>query len=490
MDNLIPQPLSVTPSKGMYTLEPGAAIRVSPGTDELLKLGNTLGERLRRASGYVLPVQAASGSGPKGSLYLNITRLDASLGEEGYELRVESDRMALTALKPVGLFRGIQTILQLFPASIESPARQAGPWQAAAGVIRDRPRFAWRGAMLDVARHFYKPEQVKRFIDLMAAYKLNVLHLHLTDDQGWRLMINAWPDLARIGGSTAINGDPGGYYTQAEYRELVAYARSRFITLVPEVDMPGHTNAALASYPQLNPSGKAPALFTGNQVGFSSLDIGNQTTYRFLEEVVREIAALTPGPYFHIGGDEVHSTPEADYLLFIGRIQKIVQKLGKRCIGWEEVARGDLLSDTLVQHWANGELALKAAAKGHQVIMSPATKTYMDIKYSAVTHLGQEWTGSFTEIQDAYDWDPCNFLPGLPAEAVLGIEAPVWTETLGNLDDLDYMVFPRLCGYAEIGWTPQEKRAWTDYRHRLAGHGPRLAAMDVNFYRSPQVAWK
>jgi hexosaminidase len=490
MKNIIPLPNSVVPSNGFFTLAPETTILISPGTDEIFRIGEYLSDRLKRATGYRLPVQTSSGTTPQGSISLMISRLDASLGEEGYELRVEANRMTLTARQPAGLFHGIQTIRQLFPAAIELEARQSGPWQAGAGVIRDGPRFPWRGAMLDVARHFFTADNVKRLIDQLALYKMNILHLHLTDDQGWRLMINSWPNLAKIGGSRAARGDRGGYYNQSEYRDIVSYAQARYITIIPEVEVPGHSNAALASYPELNPSGKAPDLYTGSEVGFSSVGIYHEMTYQFLLDVLRELATLTPGPYIHIGGDEAHSTPEDDYTKFIEHIQKMVQAQGKLCIGWEEIAKASLLPDTLVQYWVNGEWGLKAAQRGNKLIMSPATKSYLDMKYNPTTHVGATWTGSYVEVQDSYDWDPAGFLTELPKDAVLGVEAPLWTETIATVDDLDYMLFPRLCGIAEVGWTAAEKKSWSDFRMRLAAHGPRLAGLGINFFPSPQIPWQ
>jgi len=208
------------------------------------------------------------------------------------------------ARTPAGLFYGVQTLRQLLPAAVEYSAAFPRPMRLPAARVVDAPRFAWRGAMLDVARHFIEAAEVKRFVDLMALYKLNRLHLHLSDDQGWRLEIRSRPNLTRHGGSTEVGGGPGGFYTQEQYADLVRYAQERFVTIVPEIDMPGHTNAALASYPELNCNGVAPALYTGTEVGFSALCVESEATYRWIDDVVREIAALTPGAYFHIGGEE------------------------------------------------------------------------------------------------------------------------------------------------------------------------------------------
>jgi hexosaminidase len=355
------------------------------------------------------------------------------------------------------------------------------------GVIRDYPRFAWRGAMLDVARHFFSVADVERYLDLMAYYKLNRLHLHLADDQGWRLEIASWPNLTTIGGSTEVGGGPGGYYTQADYAEIVAYAQARYIVIVPEIDMPGHTNAALASYPELNCDGQARELYTGTNVGFSSLCISQDITFEFVDDVVREIAALTPGPYFHIGGDEAAATSDADYRLFVERAQAIVQSHGKQMVGWEEIAQTQLLPTSIAQHW-NSDLALQAARQGAQVIMSPASRAYLDMKYDSTTSLGLDWAGT-TDEQDAYTWDPATQVPGVNESDILGVEAPLWSETLQTLDDIEFMAFPRLLGYAEMGWSPADGRAWDEYRIRLGTHGPRLTALGVNFYAAPQIPW-
>ena len=261
----------------------------------------------------------------------------------------------------------------------------------------------------------------------------------------------------------------------------MAYARSRYIDIVPEIDIPGHTNAALASYPELNCNGVAPALYTGTEVGFSSLCIDKELTYEFLDDVIGELAALTPGPYIHVGGDEAHSTPAEDYRRFIERAQQIVQAHGKQMLGWAEIAQIDLSPGTVAQYW-QGDFGSRAAAQGVKLIMSPADRSYLDMKYDDSTPLGLNWAGNI-DVERAYSWDPATLLPGVGEDAVLGVEAPLWTETLDNMDDLEYMVFPRLLGLAEIGWSPAEGRSWDEYRLRLGEHAPRLEALGVNFYR-------
>jgi hexosaminidase len=487
VNNLIPLPVSVKPADGVFTLSDAAQIHAEPGRAEIAVLGQYLAGRLRPATGYALPVVAATSAHTPGHIRLTTAGGDQALGVEGYELTVTTQDITLVASRPAGLFWGIQTLRQLLPPGIEHSTPQAGPWTIQAGTIRDYARFGWRGAMLDVSRHFFSVETVKRYIDLLAGYKMNRLHLGLTNDQGWRIAIDAWPNLATYGGSTEVGGGPGGYYTQAEYADLVAYAQSRYITLIPEIDMPGHTNAALASYAQLNCDEVAPPLHTGIEVGFSSLCIDKELTYTFVEDVIGEVAALTPGAYIHIGGDEARATPKADYIRFIERAQAIVQARGKSVIGWEEIAQADLLPSTVAQIW-HQEQAARIAQLGIKTILSPANRTYLDMKYDAATPLGLEWAGR-VGVRTAYEWDPAQLVNGLDERAILGIEAPLWSETLQTLADIEYMAFPRLPGLAEIGWSAAAGRNWDEYKYRLAAQQPRLKALQVNYCPSPEVPW-
>ena len=482
MNPIIPLPASIAETGAAFTLTDNTAIALDPDSDELAAIGAYLAGWLGAASGQEVPV-VASTAPPAGAIALTLAGADPALGDEGYQLTVTPDGVTIAANRPAGVFYGVQTLRQLLPAELESGVRQVGNWTIPTLEIRDAPRYAWRGMMLDVARHFPPGgvEDVQRVIDLMALYKLNRLHLHLTDDQGWRLMIESWPRLAEVGGSTAVDGDPGGYFTQAEYAGLVAYAATRYIDIVPEIDLPGHTNAALAAYPELNCDGVAPDLYTGIEVGFSSLCIDQEITYRFVDDVLREVAALTPGPFIHVGGDEAHSTSDADYATFMTRVQEIVRSHGKQMLAWEEAARIGLAPGSAVQHWHN-EMAARAAGQGAQVIMSPAAYAYLDMKYDDSTPLGLNWAGNIS-VERAYNWDPATVQPGIPEDAILGVEAPLWAETVRTMDDLEFLVFPRLLGHAEIAWSPAAGRSWDEYRPRLAGHVARLEALGVNFYR-------
>ncbi|MEO7647996.1 MAG: family 20 glycosylhydrolase [Gemmatimonadaceae bacterium] len=485
---IVPLPLSASPGSGRFTITPATEIEFTGGNAEVAWIAAHLAELVpvdlagpRRTR--VMP--AAKHSASTISLVLD-PALD-SLGAEGYRLSITPQDVIASAPRPAGLFYAVQTLRQRLPAHVErgsSRGRQA----LSATAIVDRPRFAWRGAMLDVSRHFLDPADVKRYIDMMALYKLNRLHLHLSDDQGWRIEIKSWPNLTTRGGSSAVGGGAGGFYTQAQYADLVAYAARRFITVVPEIDMPGHTNAALASYAELNCDGRAPALYTGIRVGFSSLCTTSGSTYRFVDDVVREISALTPGPWFHIGGDEVKTLPAPSYAAFVERAQIIVRSHGKQMIGWEEIAEAELHPTTIVQHWLPNSSARNAIRQRSPLILSPANKVYLDMKYSPATSLGQRWAGYIT-VRTAYEWDPARLLVGASEASILGIEAPLWSETLVTIDDFEYMAFPRLAAIAEVSWSQQDRRDWEDFRLRIVTHASRWSALGINYYKSPEIEW-
>jgi hexosaminidase len=488
---VIPVPVSVEAAAGTrFTLGGSTRIRTPPGSAEAAKVGGYLADSLRRSTGYPLPVVDVGEPAGTDRISLELAG-SRRLGDEGYELAVTAHSVTLRANRPEGLFRGVQTLRQLLPATIDSPTVQPGPWTIPTGRIVDHPRFAWRGAALDVARHFFTVEEVKRYIDLISGYKLNVLHLHLTDDQGWRIAVDGWPRLATHGGSTGVGGGPGGYYTRQEFSQIVEHARDRYVTIVPEIDVPGHTNAALASYADLNCDGRATELYTGIEVGFSSLCVDKPVTYRFLDDVIGVVAGLTPGPYLHIGGDEVRSLDDQQYTRFIERVQQIVARHQKQMVGWQEVTAARLLPGSVAQYWntrAAPDAVREAARKGTKLVLSPASRTYLDMKYDERTELGLGWAG-YVEVRDAYDWEPSTLLDGVGDDDVLGVEAPLWSETLRDFADVEFMTFPRLPGIAEVGWSPADRRDWDGYRRRLAGHGTRWSAMAVNYYRSPQVPW-
>ena len=423
-------------------------------------------------------VRRGVATGPMGSKQIELSIDPAIVNTEGYKLDVAPDNISIVAKTAAGLFYGVQTLRQLMPVSVEYQAAVARRLTVPTGHIVDSPRFEWRGMQLDVARHFLPPRDVKKFIDVLSLYKINRLHLHLADDQGWRIDILSRPNLAKIGGLTQVGGGVGGYYTQDEYKDIVAYAASRFMTVVPEIDMPAHLNAAMVSYPELTCDNVAPPVYTFIGAPKTVLCVDSARVYPIIEDIVREISAMTPGAYYHIGGDEVPRLTKTQYLTFIERMQSIVNSKGKTMVGWADIAPASLTTGTVVQHWSTDSVQVHAR-RGGKVIMSPGPKAYLDMKYDSTTILGLKWAGFITP-QVAYDWDPATYRVGVPESAILGVEAPLWSETVVRPEDFEFMAFPRAIVFAEVGWTSQAQRDWSEFNTRLQIGRTRLTALGVN----------
>lgn len=505
--NIIPRPSVEAKSDGKAFMITRATT-ITIANDSLQPVAQYMAGVLNKGTGYTITVKV-NNEAPASGIFITTKLFQPHLGHEGYSMTIAGDLLTITG-KPAGVFYATQTLRQLLPPAIERAAAQGvdtTAWEIASGQIVDLPQFAWRGSMLDVARHFFGMDDVKRYIDLMSFYKMNIFHLHLSDDQGWRIEIKSWPRLTEHGGSTQVGGGKGGFFTQEQYKELVAYAAERFITVVPEIDMPGHINSALASYGELNGGIQVPKegrieldlstpgalnektqptqLYTGIKVGFSTLRYEKEETFRFVNDVVRELSAITPGPYFHVGGDEAHVTQKEEYIKFVNRFTEIVKANGKKMVGWEEIAQAEIDNNVVVQYWNKEKYALDALEKNAQIIMSPAKKAYLDMQYDSTSRIGLHWA-AYIDVDSAYIWDP-----GALTESgqVLGVEAPLWTETVTNMDDIEYLVFPRLPGYAEIGWT-RGTRTWEEYKVRLGKHAPRFDALEIDYYKSPKVSWQ
>ncbi|MEM9260555.1 MAG: family 20 glycosylhydrolase, partial [Bacteroidota bacterium] len=383
---LVPLPVELSSTEGYFYTD---------GTDEWPQEGADAGAMnyLKARGVPALPLQ---------------TELDATLTlpDGAYLLEVAPETISINAKDADGLLNGAKTLAQVVAFS---PNTDRGLFLPA-GTVTDMPRYAYRGYMLDVARTFFGVDTVKAVIDRIAPYKINYLHLHLSDDQGWRIQIDSWPKLATVGGQFEVDGTPGGYFTKADYSEIVDYAASRGITIVPEIDMPGHTNAALSAYAELNLDGQARDPYTGTRVGFSTLDANKQITYKFVDDVVREIAEITPGPYFHLGGDESDATPHDDYVKFVREVQQIIINNGKIPVGWDEVATAGLAEGTITQLWNHSEYAKIAQETGNKVLFSPATRTYLDMQYDSTSRLGLHWA-AYIEVDSAYLWDPSAMVP-------------------------------------------------------------------------------
>lgn len=484
---LVPAPVSLSYANATpFTLQRTSNIVVDAGNAEVAAIAEMLGALIRPPTGY--PANVVTGAAGPGAIVLRLNAGNPTLGDEGYQLTVTADSVRVVANKPSGLFHAIQTIRQLLPVDIESEMGvDRNQWTIPALTITDYPRFAWRGAMLDVARHFFTPREVEEYIDLLALYKMNVLHLHLADDQGWRIQLNSRPKLTEVGSLTQVGGGPGGFYTQQDYQNIIRYAAARYIMIVPEIDMPAHSNAGLTGYPEFGCSQRQTGLYTGTDVGWSSLCVDKEGTYAYVDDIVREISSMTPGPYFHIGGDEVQALTNEQYVRFIERVQAIVNKYGKRMIGWEEITKARLLPTTIAQQWKS-DSATAAVAQGAKLIMSPSNKIYLDMKYTPQTELGLNWA-AYVEVRDAYDWDPATYLKGVTEQSIVGVEAPIWSETVRNIGGVMYLALPRMPAVAEIGWTPQTGRNWESFRSRLVSHEPRWQYLGWNYYRSPQLPW-
>ncbi|MFF0251940.1 beta-N-acetylhexosaminidase [Micromonospora zamorensis] len=518
--DVVPAPQQVQPDPTADWVLPAEAVIVVSADPAALAVAEHLAELLRPATGYPLPVADAaahslpvadasahslpgadaaahslpvadaSGPGPVGGIALVLDEA-ADLGAEGYRLDVTPDEVRLTAVTATGLFHGVQTLRQLLPAAIESPTPVAERWALPGGTITDAPRFPYRGAMLDVARHFFAVEDVLRVIDHLARYKLNHLHLHLTDDQGWRIAVDSWPRLTTVGGATEVGGGPGGHYTKADYARIVSHAAARHITVVPEIDLPGHTNAALVAYPELAPDKTAPPPYTGTEVGFSYVDPADERTYDFIADVLGEVAALTPGPWLHIGGDEAFKVTGEVYTGFVERVQRIVSDLGKTVVGWHQLAPAAHLDGRVLQWWGTTSAdptTVEAVRQGARLILSPGNHAYLDMKYAPDSPIGHDWAG-LIDVQKAYDWDPGTHVADVPAEAVLGVEAPLWTESVTSLADIEFLLLPRLPAIAELGWSSRATHDWDDFRDRLARQGPRWATAGITFHRAPEIPW-
>ena len=463
---LIPLPAAVVEGDGRFSLA-GAAVR---GEGEAAVVASYLGE--------LLGIPTA----PDGAIEL-VVAPGESPASGGYQLSVTPTSIRIGADAAAGLFNGVQTLRQLISEG-----------HVPSITVEDYPRFEYRGAMLDVARHFFPVDTVKRYIDDIARLKLNYLHLHLTDDQGWRLQIDSWPLLTALGSTSQVGGGGGGFYTKDDFREIVSYAASRFITIVPEIDLPGHTSAALLAYPQLSEDGAAREPYEGMDVGHSSLAIGKEVVDRFVADVLREVTELTPGPYIHVGGDEALSTSDEDYLAFAKRLGEIVAPLGKTMVGWHELGRStDLPAGTVGQYWnftTPEEGAAEKAQTFERLIMSPGDVAYLDMKYDDHTEFGLYWANGPTSVREAYEWDPADIIPGLGDDRVLGVEAPLWSETVRDIDEIEYMAFPRIAGIAEIAWSPREGRTFDEYVTRLVEAARQWDAAGINYAHADGVTWR
>ncbi|MFD7160573.1 family 20 glycosylhydrolase [Kribbella sp. NPDC059898] len=528
---LVPKPVSVTePGGAPFGL--GAGTRILAAGPAAVAPARYLASALRPATGFDLPVtpvsDAAIPDGPRGNspapIIVRVRPGGGPAGHEaeGYHLTVSDQRVDLVASTTNGALNGVQTLRQLLPQWIESRTPVSYSWTVPAVSITDYPRFAHRGVMLDVARSFYPVPEVKRYIDDAARFKINRLHLHLTDDQGWRIAVGNpavnpsgidYGLLTKVSGATAMTYNSSGqlmgtelgvtgYYTKADYAEIVRYAGVNGMTVIPEIDVPSHINAALHAIPQLNTAGSQPRPAAGQEtvpsngtpnVGYSSLDANSEVTYEFVQHVLTEIARLTPGPYLHIGGDEAHVTSHADYVTMVDRFAAQAAALGKTVVGWNEYAGTALPRDNAVIQYWNGDRTAVANAvrdRGAKVVLSPASNTYVPQKQDARQPVGGTWAcGGPCGLDRHYNWDPGTYIPGIGQSDVLGVESALWGEFIRHIDQAEYYAYPRIAATAEVGWTPQNLRNYGDFTTRLAKLGGRLTLSGTNFFPTADVPW-
>ncbi|MFI5195006.1 MAG: beta-N-acetylhexosaminidase, partial [Chitinophagales bacterium] len=520
--SLIPEPVSVVKGAGHFTLPYRISVSI-PDVPELKETRMELEHKLAVTGKTVI----INGKGLASLQFIVNKTADGQLGNEGYQLSVRSSGIVVKANKPAGIFYALQTLWQLMPKEIESRTAVAGiSWDLPMVEITDYPRFGWRGLMLDVARHFFTKQEVKDFIDNMARYKFNLLHMHLTDDEGWRIEIKSLPRLTSVGawnvkrvgyfGTFSKPGrdeprDNGGFYTQEDIRELIKYAKDRFIDIMPEVDIPGHSMAAIASYPELSctPGADKYQVISGesfidwHEGGFDALEDNtlcpaNEKVYPFLNKVFTEIASLFPFGYIHVGGDEcaknfwaksdaVKQLMQKEKLksmeevqsYFEKRVEKIVESKGKKLIGWDEILEGGLPPNALIMSWRGINGGIEAAKMGHQVVMSPTTFVYLD--YMQGDSIYEPLVYAILRLSKTYEFEPVP--DGVDPKYILGGQANIWTEQIYNTRHLEYMVWPRSLAVSECLWSPKEKKNWNGFARKVENNFGRMDLEHVKYSR-------
>ena len=518
---IIPEPTELKQGTGAFKVT--ASTQISIGQDDASRsIANELNASFEKAAGFKLKVNA--GSVAANSIQLSLLKSeDTVLGNEGYRLVSSTTGIKITANKPAGLFYGIQTLLQLLPNEIESKKIIKGiTWSVPTVSIMDKPRFGWRGLMFDVARHFFTIEEVKEFIDDMVRYKFNMLHLHLTDDQGWRIEIKSLPKLTEVGAwnvkktgqfnyfSQPADDEPrnyGGFYTQEDIKDLIKYAKERFVDIMPEIDVPGHSLAALAAYPELSSTPGKYKVNSGEPFmnwasdGFSAmvdnaLCPANEKVYDFLDKVFGEIAALFPFEYIHMGGDEcaknfweksdqIKALMEREHLknqhevqsYFVGRVNKIINSKGKKMMGWDEILEGGLVEGAAVMSWRGMQGGIDAAKKGHEVVMTPNSYVYLDFMQS--DPVIEPPVYALLRLSKTYQFEPVP--EGVDPKVIKGAQANEWTEQIFNTRHLQYMIWPRSLAVSEIAWSPKKTRNWDDFVTRVEDQFDRFNFADRKY---------
>jgi hexosaminidase len=506
---IIPQPVSMQTADGSFMLTSKTVIVASKSEESLAM---HMRDWLKPALGFSLEVRPKKTAN---AIELGLDKRLEDLGQEGYTLFVDGEGVHLRAFAEPGLFYGFQSLRQILPSDIYRKSSLRSEWQIPFVAIRDYPRFGWRGSHIDVARHFMPKEFVLKYIDLISMHKMNTLHMHLTDDQGWRIEIKKYPKLTEIGGANdhsarlapGSDGEEhpdslptGGYFTQDDIREIVAYAADRYVTVVPEIEMPGHSQAAIASYPELGNTGKPISLMTTWGVSENVYNV-EDSTIRFLQDVLDEVMQLFPSKFIHVGGDEVPKNQwkvsasaqsrirtlglkNEDELQswFIRQMDTYLTSKGRRLIGWDEILQGGLAPGATVMSWRGEAGGIEAAKSGHDVVMAPNDWTYFDHYQSRFREQEPLANGGYLPLKSVYAYEPVPAsLSPQEAKHVMGAQCQLWSEYIPHPKQMEYMAFPRACALAEVVWSRKEQREYDGFLARLAPHLDRLKVLDVNF---------
>ncbi len=527
--HIIPQPVEMYRQTGVFTVKSSMAIGVPNDDAASERVGSLFADKIAVAMGFKLPTSWNKLNTKKAINFTINKTPNPTIGNEGYTLDVTPKRVILAANTEGGLFYGVQTLLQLLPKEIDNQIVTTAKWDIPCVKIVDYPRFPWRGLMLDVSRHFFPKEDVKRYIDNMARYKYNTFHWHLTDDQGWRIEIKALPKLTEVGAfrvprfgkwgqldapKEGEKATDGGFYTQEDIKEIVAYAAARHITVLPEIDVPGHSMAAIASYPELCVT-KDPKITVSPGHKFSewygngkfkmlidnSLNPSDEGVYTFLDKVFAEVAALFPHPYIHIGGDECYhgywaenvdcqelmkkeglKTTEELQSYFIKRLEKILKKHGKKLIGWDEILEGGLAPEASVMSWRGYEGGIAAAKQGHYVVMSPNDYVYIDLLQGEKAAEPDATDYKKVTLRKAYDFEPVP--DSVDAKYILGGQANLWTEKVPTMRHAEYMTYPRAWALSDVYWSPKGSKNWDNFIVRMEKQMKRADVSALNYARS------
>ncbi|SDG71739.1 beta-N-acetylhexosaminidase [Chitinophaga filiformis] len=511
--HVIPEPVSVQEQPGEFIVDKNVAITTTSTDKQLAGTLQWFSDRVNTATGFRLKQTRQPGAKA-----INVV-LKQGEKAEGYTLAVTPKEVTLTAGSPAGVFYGLQTLLQLLPPDIESSKQLVRNWTIPCATITDYPRFGWRGLMLDVSRHFYTKEEVKRYIDEMAKYKYNIFHWHLSDDNGWRIEIKSLPELTKTGawrvprtgrwgnfevpqpGEAATDG---GFYTQEDIKEVIAYAQARYITILPEIDVPAHSLAMIASYPNLSCTQQQYSVNPGShfyKAEDNALCIGNDSVYLVLDKVFTEIATLFPFNYVHVGGDEAYKgfwdkCPKCQKRMseehlknvdelqsyFVKRMEKILKSKGKKLIGWDEILEGGLAPEATVMSWRGMKGGIEAAKQNHHVVMSPWAFCYLDLYQGDPA--AEPPTYGMCRLTDSYNYDPVP--EGVEEQYILGGQGNLWTESVSNYRHIQYMTWPRALALSEVYWSPKSKRNWDDFINRMEMEFVRMDTAHIKYSRS---AW-